>query len=117
MKKSPTVTLTIVTAMGLAAKAQPAADPCTTVTFNAGACKTAIHAGGYCSGGAWLPVTYSNPYPYYYDLYRSHLNGGGSISPAVVEKCHRPLGALIGAHGVSHGGFGATGRGHHGAGA
>jgi hypothetical protein len=112
MKRSSSVTLTIVAAMGIAARAQ-AADPCNAGTFNTTACKTAIHGGGYCSGGAWLPVAYTNPYPYYYDLYRGYLSGGGSVAPAGVEKCRRTASGWISSHGVSHGGFGAAGHGGH----
>ena len=115
--KSAQVTLTIVAAMGIAARAQQGADPCAPDTFNQKACKTAIRRGGFCSGGEWIGGTYQESYPHYYDLYRSRIAAGGSVTPAVVENCPRPawLGGwwpLFGGH-AHRAGFGATGRGGH----
>lgn len=104
MRKSATVPLTVVAALGLAWRAR-AQDPCDPATFNGKVCQTAVHHAGYCSQGAWVPVSYQEKYPNYYDAYRDYMLQGGVVTPAANEKCHR---------GVSwvHGGFGTIGAIH-----
>ena len=109
--KSACVTLTVVAAMGLAARAQQGPDPCAAATFNEKACKRSVRQGGFCSQGAWVPVTYHEPYPYYYDLYKNHVSSGGAVTPLATEKCGR--GGGTGNHTVSRGGFGGTAHGGH----
>ena len=116
MKKSVHVTLTVVAAMGLAARAQSRPDPCVQSTFNEQACQGAVRARGYCWNGKWVSLTYHYPFPYYYDMYAEYMALGGTVTPAEVGTCRRPwmtyFAAHGGGHGASHGGFGSTGAGH-----
>lgn len=92
--------------MGMAARSQPTSlDPCEPGTFNGNACKVAIRHHGYCSGGAWVPMTYSQEYPNYYDSYQAHISGGGLSVSAPEEDCRRTRGW---SH-VARAGFGSTG--------
>jgi hypothetical protein len=101
MKKSARVTLTVVAAVGCAARAQQAPNPCLPANFNQNACQSALKSHGYCSGSAWVPQQYRK-YPYYYGIYQAYTSAGGVATPAAVETCRRP--------GFLHrGGFGATG--------
>jgi hypothetical protein len=108
MKKSARVTLTIVAAVGFAARAEQAPNPCESANFNGKACQAAVKSHGYCSGGAWVPQQYQK-YPYYYGRYQAYSSAGGIVAAAPVETC-RPPRHLLG----SHGGFGATGTGRGG---
>ena len=116
--KSAHVTLTIVAAMGIAARAQ-GADPCAPGTFNRKACKAAVRHGGFCSGGQWIGSGYQESYPYYYDLYRQRIAAGESVVPAAVENCAHAAWhdgwwwPFFGGGHVRRAGFGATGRGGH----
>jgi len=112
VKKSARVVLTVAAAMGMA-RGQLAPDPCEAGTFNTKACKVAVKHRGYCDGATFVPMTYSQPYPYYYDSYQAFLARGGVVTAADAGSCRRPHGGFFGAHGVSRGGFGATGSGHH----
>ena len=103
MKKSASVALGLVTVLA-AARAQHVADPCDPAPFNATVCKAAVRGGAYCSRGAQIATSYSQPYPYYYDLYRNYTAQGGLVSASPAQLC---LGHVV------HGGFGATGS-HHG---
>jgi hypothetical protein len=108
MTKSARVTLTVVAAVGCAARgglwAQQPPNPCGPANFNQKACQAAVKNQGYCSSGAWVAQQYQ-PYPYYYDLYRAYASAGGTVTAAARENCRR---------GVRHGGFGATGAAVHG---
>jgi hypothetical protein len=114
MKKSAQITLTLVAAMGIAARAQSRPDPCVQSTFNEQACQEAVRANGYCWNGKWVRLKYHYPFPYYYDLYAEYLLLGGAPTPAEVGTCRGSLGRFISVHsgGASHGGFGSTGAGH-----
>ena len=109
MKRSAGVTLTVVAAAALAACSRQRQDPCEAAFFNEQACQEAVRNHGYYWHGTWIPMVYSNPYPYYYDAYRAHLSRGGSVSAA-------PAGAYghsgASAPSVERGGFGSTGAGH-----
>jgi hypothetical protein len=112
MKRSAKVTLTLIAAMGLGERAESgvtgAIDPCDAATFNPKSCKTAVQTRRYCApDGQRLPVIYAQSYPYYYDQYQAHLTQGGAVNPAPTQRC---------GNSSSHGGFGATGAGHHYAG-
>ena len=111
MKKSPHVLVTLVASVGLAARAQQSPDPCDAASFNEKVCKSSVRRGGYCAQGAWVPLTYQQSYPYYYDLYQQFLLAGGVVNPVDGGNC--PHGIF--SHGVfvSHGGFGSTGAAHH----
>lgn len=102
------MTLTVVATMGIAFRAQ-AQDPCDAASFNGKVCSTAIHRGGYCAQGMWVPMTYPQSYPDYYDLYQNYMSNGGVVAMAPDEKCRHGSGA-------GHGGFGFFGRTHHHAG-
>ncbi|HYW47077.1 MAG TPA: hypothetical protein VE959_29695 [Bryobacteraceae bacterium] len=108
MKKSARVTLTVVAAVGWAARAQQAPNPCEPANFNGKACQAAVKNHGYCSGGAWVPQQYQK-YPYYYGLYQAYASAAGVVTAAPVEACRRPS-RLFG----RHGGFGAIGAAVHG---
>jgi hypothetical protein len=105
MKRSASVTLTLVVAL-TAARAQQTADPSDAATFNKNVCKSAVRRGAYCSQGAQFPTSYQQSYPYYYDLYRNYVSQGGAVTPSSVEICRGGSAA--------HGGFGSTGAAHGG---
>lgn len=116
MKRSVRVTLTVVAGVALTACSRRAQDPCAAATFNEMACQDAVAHGGYYWNGNWFAVTYSHPYPFYYDSYRSYRSNGGVTRGEPGITYGRPSGS------VERGGFGSTGEGHgassgHGAGA
>jgi len=117
MKKSAGVTLTVVASVGLASCGRRI-DPCEPGTFNDLACQQAVSSGGYYWGGSWYPMTYSHPYPYYYDSFRGYVSRGGIVRPAPTGRYSHPsAGKQFGSssspsHGVERGGFGAIGSGH-----
>jgi hypothetical protein len=104
MRKSAKVTLTVVAAMGLAACNRQRQDPCNAETFSEQSCQEAVRGGGYYWHGSWVPMIYSNPYPYYYDSYRSHVARGGAVRSAPAASYAHPS--------ISRGGFGSIGAGH-----
>jgi hypothetical protein len=104
MKKSTKVTLTVVAAMGLTA-CHRRVDPCEATYFDAQACENAVRSGGYYWRGSWVPMVYHNPYPYYYDSYRTHIQRGGSVRSA-------PSGSYSAPSSTPRGGFGSTGASH-----
>ena len=106
MKKSSQVTLTLVAALGMAACNRRRLDPCQSATFNQQACQEAVSGGGYHWNGAWVPMTYHYPYPYYYDSYRSYVGRGGQVRAAAPEAYGHSASPA-----VTRGGFGATGAG------
>lgn len=115
-KKSARVVLTVAAAMSMAARGQLAPDPCDAGTFNVKACKVAVQHQGYCDGSNFVPMTYSQPYPNYYDSYQAYLSNGGVAMAAEAGNCwHRGIfgGAHGSSHGITRGGFGGTGSGHH----
>ena len=113
VKKSARVVLTVAAAMSMAARGQLAPDPCDAGTFNTKACKLAVQHNGYCAGSNWVPMTYSAAYPYYYDSYQAYVANGGVATAAEAGNCRSPHYGFFGLHGVSRGGFGSTGSGHH----
>src|SRR5579863_10014187 len=100
VKRSARVILTVAAAMSVAARGQQSLGPCETTAFNAKVCKIAIHHKGYCSGGNWVPMTYAQAYPYYYDSYQTYMADGGQVTAAAVENCSRPRGGFFSAHGA-----------------
>jgi hypothetical protein len=101
MKKSARVTVTIVAAMAIAACNRQRRDPCEAATFDEQACNNAIKSGGYHYGGRWVPMYYSHPYPYYYDMYRGYTARGGTVRAAPPGSYNAPS--------ARRGGFGSTG--------
>jgi hypothetical protein len=115
MKRSSQVTLTLVTAIGLAGCGRRY-DPCDERSFDAVACTDAIHGGGYYWNGSWVPMSYTHPYPFYYDAYRTRVARGDTVISVPGKTYGRPSGANAGHSGgsVTRGGFGSTGAGHGG---
>lgn len=118
VKKSARVVLTVAAAMSMAARGQLAPDPCDAGSFNGKACKVAVQHQGYCDGASFVPMTYSQRYPNYYDSYQAYLANGGVATAAAAGNCRPLYGGFFGmlglSHGITHGGFGSTGSGHHG---
>ena len=120
MKKSATITLTVVAAAGLAACGRRHPDPCVAATFNQQACQEAIDRGGYYWQGSWYPMSYHYPYPYYFDSYQTYVSHGGRVTsaPAGSYAGSRYASGTTAGHssgsssGVVRGGFGSTGAGH-----
>ncbi len=119
MKKSASVTLTILAAVSLAGCGRRRVDPCAAANFNEQACQDAVRSGGYYWNGSWVPMTYSYPYPYYYDSYRGYVSRGGRVAPAPGKNYTHPSagtsrspGSSSPSHGVQRGGFGSIGAGH-----
>ena len=113
VRKSARVMLTVAAAVSMAARAQQAPDPCEAATFNIKACKVAVQHKGYCAGSTFVPATYQQSYPYYYDSYQAYLATGSVATSAEAGNCRRPHSGFFGTHGFSRGGFGSTGGGHH----
>jgi len=112
VKRSASVSLTVVAAVSLAARGQPPLDPCAAANFNEQACQAAIQNRGYCWNGRWVRLKYHYPFPYYYDAYREYLANGGVVNAAIVGSCGPQPHLLFGFHSAAHGGFGATGACH-----
>ena len=104
MKRSVSVTLTLVVALGTA-RAQQGDDPCNEGTFNAKACQAAVRAGSYCSHGARVKTSYQQSYPYYYDRYRDYVSQGGAVTALPAQACPGRWFAV-------RGGFGTTAVSH-----
>ncbi len=119
MKRSGKVTLTVVAVVGMASCNRRAVDPCTSASFNEQACEEAVRSGGYFWNGAWIPMTYHYPYPYYYDSYRRHVAAGHVVHAEPGKSYGRPAAAAApgsvshpSSPGVVRGGFGSVGAGH-----
>jgi len=112
MKRSASVSLTVVAAVSMAAGGQRRLDPCAAASFNEQACQAAIQSRGYCWNGRWVQLKYHYPFPYYYDAYQEYMANGGVVNAAVVGSCGPPTRTFFGAHGAARAGFGATGAGH-----
>lgn len=106
MRKPVRVTLTVAAAVALSCCSRRRVDPCDSASFNEMACQDAVRGGGYYWGGSWYPMQYSQPYPYYFDHYRSYVSRGGTVVSAPGTSYARPAGSVV------RGGFGATGVGH-----
>jgi hypothetical protein len=109
MKRSASVRLTIVAAVGMGASAQQRLDPCGVASFNAAACHAAVQSGGYCWNGKWVNLKYHYPYPFYYDLNQKFLASGGSATPAVVGTCGPVASTVHSSSSVIRAGFGTSG--------
>lgn len=94
------MTLALAASVGTALAGQPPLDPCGLASFNEVVCERAINEGGYFWNGKWKKATYSQPYPYYYDLYNDYLAQGGYVNAVPPESWDAP---------VQRGGFGSTG--------
>jgi hypothetical protein len=113
MKKSASVTVTLLAAAGMAARAQSRPEPCSAATFNEQACEAAVQNRGYCWNGRWIRLKYHDAFPYYFDAYQEYVAAGGAVSPMTVGSCGPPHGMFGFLHaGGARGGFGATGACH-----
>ena len=86
MKRSVSVTLSLVVTLGTA-RTQQVDDPCSEATFNAKVCRAAIQGGLYCSHGARMRTTYQQAYPYYYDRYQDYVSQGGVVNASPAQVC------------------------------
>jgi hypothetical protein len=111
MKKSASVSLTILAAVALGAPSGQPLDPCTTAAFNEPACQAAIQNRGYCANGRWVRMKYRQPFPYYYDAYHEFVSNGGVASAATAGSCGPARGIWPFSH-AARAGFGSTGAGH-----
>ncbi len=100
MKKSISIQLFFVNSIVLGVSGcdsePPPVDPCSTATFNANICETAVADKGYHYHGAWIPMVYPSPYLFYYAGYTRALNVGRpvySAPRAVYERSYRSLDA------------------------
>lgn len=106
MKKSGAIPLSLVTAVAATLTGcyrRPGIDPCAPATFNEFACQEAVSSGGYHYNGTWYPMTYSHPYPYYYESYHTYVGRGGAVRSVPSTSYVRPGGT------VTRGGFGSSG--------
>jgi hypothetical protein len=111
MRKPVRVALTVLATAALACCGRKRMDPCDAASFNEQACQNAVQSGGYYWRGSWYPMTYSRPYPYYYDQYHSYVSRGGTVVSEPGASYARPTSG-----GVERGGFGASGEAHGGGG-
>lgn len=100
MKKSQSIQLLFVNTLVLGAvacdDAPTAVEPCATRTFNPEACEVAVQNHGYHYHGAWIPLMYPSPYPFYFGRYNSFVARGGTVFAAprsAYERTYRSLDA------------------------
>ncbi|MCA0374522.1 MAG: DUF1190 domain-containing protein [Gemmatimonadetes bacterium] len=98
MKKSASIQLLFVNTLVLGAvacdDAPTSVDPCTTRTFNPEACEVAVQNHGYHYHGAWIPLMYLNPYPFYFGRYNSYVARGGTVYSAPLSAYARTYRSL-----------------------
>jgi hypothetical protein len=113
VKRSSSIRLTVVAAVGIAAHGEPRLDPCAASSFSQQACEAAIQNRGYCWNGRWVNLKYHYPFPYYYDAYLEYTAAGGVVNPAVVGECSSRRTIAGGSHFVvNRAGFGSAGACH-----
>jgi uncharacterized protein YgiB involved in biofilm formation len=106
MKKSSSIQLLFVHSLVLSAVAcdQPSpagVDPCYEQTFNTPACERAVQDRGYHYHGAWVPMLYPSPYPFYLNRHNSYVARGGTVfsAPAsMYAQSYRSLNARANAY-------------------
>lgn len=90
MKKSAHIQLLFLNSLVLSAvacdNAQPTVDPCNQQTFSQRACDVAIQNRGYHYHGAWIPMIYPSPYPFYLGGYNSYVARGGTVHSAPMSS-------------------------------
>lgn len=90
MKKSAHIQLLFLNSLVLSAvacdNAQPTVDPCNQQTFSQRACDVAIQNRGYHYHGAWIPMIYPSPYPFYLGGYNSYVARGGTVYSAPMSS-------------------------------
>lgn len=83
MKKSSNIQLLFLNSLVLSAvacdNAAPTVDPCHQQTFNQQACEVATQNRGYHYHGAWIPMFYPSPYPFYLARHNSYVARGGTV--------------------------------------
>ena len=123
VKRSSTITLSLVPALVAATCGTDRPDPCVPGTYNAEACQYAVDHQGYYHNGMWIGHPYARPFLFYSNGYSSYLAGGGQVRSLPSAAFAVPSGGRGGGVGAaatsatSRGGFGATGASHGSAGA
>jgi hypothetical protein len=124
MKRSATVTLTLVPALVAATCGTDRPDPCVPATYNAEACQYAVDHRGYYHNGMWIGHSYARPFLFYSNGYSSYVAGGGQARSVPPGAFAVPPGAGVGGagsgvrgaagatSGTTRGGFGGIGAGH-----
>lgn len=105
MKKSTNIQLLFLNSLVIGAAAcddaPPPVDPCSTKTFNQATCEVAVQDRGYHYHGAWIPMFYPNPYPFYFNGYNSYVARGGTVYSAprsAYERSYRSLNSRASAY-------------------
>ncbi|MES2521379.1 MAG: hypothetical protein V4617_01685 [Gemmatimonadota bacterium] len=98
MKKSSNIQLLFLNSLVLSAVAcdhtPPGVDPCNQQTFNQPACEVAVQNRGYHYHGAWVPMMYLNPYPFYLNRHSSYVARGGTVFSAPRSSYERQYRSL-----------------------
>jgi hypothetical protein len=117
VKRSTSITLTIVPALAAVCTGSVPPDPCLPASYTVEACEYAVSHQGYYYGGVFYPHLYANPFLFYNRGYQNYVSGGGRVAPLEGAR-FAPAGV---SGGTVRGGFGGTGEAHasaaHGAGA
>ena len=106
MKKSSSIQLLFLNSLVLSAVAcdqpsPPGVDPCFEQTFNTAACEVAVQNRGYHYHGAWVPMFYPSPYPFYLNRHTSYVARGGTVYSApssMYAQSYRSLDARANAY-------------------
>ena len=107
MKRSTTVTLTLVPAFAAACNSTPPApDPCLPASYSAVACQYAVDHRGYYHDGYWVPHVYGYPYLFYSGGYNTYILRGGQPS-LISSGLYSPSLARVSP--TMRGGFGSSG--------
>ena len=91
MKRSANIQLLFLNSLILGAvacdnDAPPVIDPCNQRTFNQPVCETAVQNHGYRFHGAWIPMFYPSPYPFYLSGHSSYVARGGTVYSAPMSS-------------------------------
>jgi hypothetical protein len=132
MRRSATVTLTLVPALVAATCGSDRPDPCVPATYNAEACQYAVDHQGYYHNGMWIGHSYARPFLFYSNGYSSYVAGGGQLrslpsaafavppagtpGAAGAGSASGSRGSASATGGTTRGGFGGIGAGHSSAG-
>jgi hypothetical protein len=117
VKRSTSITLTIVPALAAVCTGSVPPDPCLPASYTVEACEYAVSHQGYYYQGLFYPHVYPNPYLFYNRAYQNYTVSGGRVAPLEVSR-FAPSGVRSG---TVRGGFGGAGEAHasaaHGVGA
>jgi hypothetical protein len=121
VKRSATVTLTLVPALVAATCSGDRPDPCEPRTYSAEACQYAVDHQGYYHNGSWIGHSYGRPFIFYSNGYSNYVAGGGQVRSIPSRAFAVPAGGRGSAIGggsrtagsaTARGGFGGIGSGH-----